>query len=112
VLDLAGANYPGTFKNNPIVPEEGIDLVPVIEGGAAIGRGALCWEHEGNRAVRIGNWKLVAPHGERWQLFDMVNDRTELHDVSGQHPEIVAELHRAYDAWVKRCGVEEWPIPD
>ncbi len=62
--------------------------------------------------MRIGNWKLVAPHGEKWQLFDMVNDRTELHDVSGEHPEIVAELHRAYDAWVKRCGVEEWPIPD
>ncbi len=42
VLDLAGANYPGTFKNNPIVPEEGIDLVPVIEGGAAItARGAV-----------------------------------------------------------------------
>jgi arylsulfatase A-like enzyme len=112
ILDLAGAQYPRTFKNNPIVPEEGIDLVPVMEGAPPIPRGALCWEHEGNRAVRIGNWKLVAPHGERWQLFDMINDRTELHDVSADHPEIVAELHHAYDAWVKRCGVEEWPIPD
>ncbi len=112
VLDLAGASYPADFQNNPIIPEEGMDLVSVIEGGAAVSRGPLCWEHEGNRAVRIGNWKLVAPHGEAWKLFDMIDDRTELHDVSAEHPGIVRQLHKAYDAWVQRCGVEEWPIPD
>jgi arylsulfatase len=112
ILDVAGASYPKQFKNNIIVPEEGIDLLPIIMGGPANSRGPLCWEHEGNRAVRIDNWKLVAPHGEAWKLFDMVNDRTELHDVAAEHPDKVKQLHEAYDAWVKRCGVEEWPIND
>jgi arylsulfatase A-like enzyme len=112
VLDVAGASYPKEFKSNAIVPEEGINLMPVILGGSAIARGPICWEHEGNRAVRIGNWKLVAPFGEKWKLFDMTHDRTELHDVSAANPDEVQQLHEAYDAWVKRCGVEEWPIND
>ena len=112
VMDVAGATYPTAFKNNDIPPEEGVDLLPVIKGGPAFARGAICWEHEGNRAVRIGDWKLVAPHGEPWKLFNMAADRTELHDVSAMHPDAVKRLHAAYDAWVKRCGVEEWPIND
>ena len=112
VLDATGASYPKTFKSAEITPEEGIDLLPVIKGGATIDRGPLCWEHEGNRAIRIGDWKLVAPHGEPWKLFNMITDRTELHDVSEKNPDKVKELHAAYDAWVKRCGVEEWPIND
>ena len=87
ILDIAGAEYPKTFKGHEIVPEEGIDLLSVIKGGPTIQRRPVCWEHEGNRAARIGNWKLVAPHGEQWKLFDMINDRTELKDVSAKHPE-------------------------
>ena len=92
---------------------EGISLLPVLKTGNKIERpAALCWEHEGNRAVRVDGWKLVAAHGESWQLFDMVHDRTELHNIAKENPERVEELKNAYDAWVKRCGVEEWPIRD
>ena len=112
ILDVAGAGYPKAFHGKAITPEEGIDLAPLFKGGPAIERPALCWEHEGNRAARLGDWKLVAAHGEPWKLFNMIHDRTELHDVASEHPEKVQELHEAYDAWVKRCGVEEWPIKD
>jgi arylsulfatase len=113
ILDIAGADYPGEYHGHKITPLEGQSLFSVFKGGPRVDRsGALCWEHEGNRAVRIDGWKLVAAHGEKWQLYDMAHDRTELHDVTTQHPEIVAQLHEAYDAWVKRVGVEEWPIKD
>ncbi|HTW93792.1 MAG TPA: arylsulfatase [Tepidisphaeraceae bacterium] len=113
VLAAAGAGYPASFHGHTVWPEEGINLLPAIEGGATISRPApLCWEHEGNRAVRIGDWKLVAAHGERWQLYNIPNDRTEMHNVAKQYPDKVRELKAAYDAWEKRVGVEEWPIPD
>ena len=113
VLQVAGATYPQTFHGHAIVPEEGMSLLPVIQGGPTIPRPKpICWEHEGNRAVRIGDWKLVAAHDEPWKLYNVVDDRTEAHDQSAKQPEKVAELHAAYDAWVKRVGVEEWPIAD
>ena len=112
VLAAAGATYPTEYHGHAIVPEEGINLLPVFKGGPKIDRGPLCWEHEGNRAVRMGDWKMIAAHGEPWKLYNIPADRTEAHDLSAEHPDKVAELHAAYDAWVKRVGVEEWPIRD
>jgi arylsulfatase A-like enzyme len=113
VLAAADATYPTSNRGHTIWPEEGISLLPVIEGGATIPRPVpLCWEHEGNRAARIGDWKVLAAHGEPWQLYNIPNDRTEMHDLSAKYPQKVRELRAAYDAWEKRVGVEEWPIPD
>ena len=113
VLAAAGAAYPNEYHGHAIFPQEGMSLLPVIEGESTIPRPApLCWEHEGNRAVRIGDWKLLAAHDEPWKLYNIPNDRTEMHDVSAEHRDIVEKLHQAYDTWVKRVGVEEWPIPD
>lgn len=109
VLDAAGAAYPKEHDGKPVTPVEGKSLIPAFRGGA-IERGPLCWEHEGNRAVRLGDWKLVAAHNEKWQLYDLGHDRTELHDVSGEHPEKVAELKGLYEQWAARCGVEAWPV--
>ena len=42
----------------------------------------MFWEHEGNAAVRIGQWKLVKRYPRAWELYDMDADRTELHDLA------------------------------
>jgi arylsulfatase len=65
----------------------------------------MFWEHEGNAAVRIGNWKLVRKYPDPWELYDMERDRTELNDVSPQHPDRVKDMLAQYEAWAKRCGV-------
>lgn len=109
ILDITGAKYPATHAGHPIPAEEGKSLVPILRG-EKFDRGALCWEHEGNRAVRVGDWKLVAAHGEAWQLYNIVEDRTELHDRAAEMPEKVKELKQAYDEWAARCGVEPWPV--
>jgi arylsulfatase len=109
-LDLAGAEYPKTYRRMAVTPAEGRSLLAVLKSGGTLDRGALCWEHEGNRAVRIGDWKLVAVRGGDWQLFNLAADRTELKDLSRQHPEQVEALKAAYEAWAKRCGVEPWPV--
>ncbi len=71
-------------------------------------REVLVWEHEGNRAVRKGKWKLVNRHPDDWELYDLELDRTEMNNVANDHPETVTELTALYDAWAKRCHVMPW----
>jgi arylsulfatase len=68
----------------------------------------LCWEHEGNRAIRDGKYKLVSRHPQGWELYDMEADRTELNELSGEMPEKAAQMLGDYEAWAKRCGVVPW----
>jgi arylsulfatase len=107
-------------KLPPYLRTEGRSLRPQIEGptpgwgdlglGSDLAQKTLYWEHEGNRAVRDRQWKLVGLHGKPWELYDMYADRTELHDLAAKEPEKVKELAAKYDAWAKRCNVLPWPV--
>jgi arylsulfatase len=108
-LELAGARYPSRVGEHTIPPMEGTSLVPAF-AGEALNREAIYFEHEGNRAVRMGRWKLVAAHEEEWKLHDMELDRTETHDVSEENEELYARMIAMYGIWAERCGVEPWPV--
>ena len=105
-VDLAGAAYPKEFKDQPIFPMEGVSLRAALNGQAIARAQPIFFEHLGNRAVRDGDWKLVAEAEEPWQLYNARADRTEQHDVAALHPEITARLVAAYEAWARRCNVE------
>jgi arylsulfatase len=107
-LDLAGVPYPATFHGRNLSPQEGKSLRPVFEGRRRAGHEALFWEHEGNRAVLRGDWKLVAQYPKGWELYDTRADRTELHDLAGARPEVVGELSTLFDRWAERSGVRPW----
>ena len=65
---------------------EGRSLVPAFDN-QPIERDALYWEHEGNAAVRVGDWKLVRMgRNGPWELYDLKADRTELHDLPPPNP--------------------------
>ncbi|MCL5269681.1 MAG: sulfatase-like hydrolase/transferase, partial [bacterium] len=95
-VDVGRAAYPAQFGGNPIQPLEGCSLTPAFAGRPLGRKGGIFWEHEGNRAVRDGRWKLVAK-GARdnggvfapWELYDMKADRTEMHDLAAEQPERV-----------------------
>jgi arylsulfatase len=108
-VDVAGAKYPSEYGGNKITPMEGRSLVPAFDN-KAIEREAIYWEHEGNRAVRQGKWKLVSRHPGGWELYDLDADRTELHNLGQEYPQKVAELKVMYDSWAERCGVQPWPV--
>ncbi len=107
--DVAGAAYPKQVGDRDILPAEGRSLLPALRGAPPEPR-TLFWEHEGNRAVREGRWKLVGLHGRPWELYDMDADRSELTDLAARQPERVRELAAKYDAWAKRCNVLPWPV--
>jgi arylsulfatase len=109
VVDVSGAAYPKQFKSHDILPMEGRSLVPAFDN-KPIQREALFWEHEGNAAVRVGDWKLVRMGRKGpWELYDMKTDRTELHDLSTKMPDKAKELADIWDQWAERAHVKPYP---
>lgn len=107
---LAEAQYPAEFAGQKIQPMEGVSLAPAFAGLPLNRTQPLFWEHEGNRAIRTGDWKLVSKHPGPWELYDIAEDRTEMHDLAGKQPERVQEMAAQWDAWAKRVGVMPWPL--
>jgi arylsulfatase A-like enzyme len=104
LLEAAGADYPEQRDGRAVPPAEGQSLLPVLRGERADER-TLCWEHEGNSAVRRGRWKLVRKHARDWELYDIDADRAERDDLAAAHADLVAELSAVYEEWAQRCGV-------
>jgi arylsulfatase len=104
-LDAAGASYPESRNGRQIVPTEGRSMLPALRGGRRRFRETLFWEHEGGRAVRYRNWKLVAEHKAPWELYDLAADRCELKNRAAEQRGRVAQMVRMYEEWAARCGV-------
>jgi arylsulfatase len=107
-LDVAGAKYPATRKGQPVTPLEGKSLRPAFTGGRIAQREGIFWEHEGNRAIRQGNWKLVSRHPDRWELYDLAADRSELTNLAEKDPKRVEQMTASYEKWAARAQVEPW----
>ena len=108
LMAATGAKYPGEYKGHAIQPMEGVNLRAAIDGRSLNRTRSLFWEHEGNRAVRSGNWKIVSVYPEAWELYDMAADRVERNNVAAQHPDIVKRLSNEWDAWARRTNVDPW----
>jgi arylsulfatase len=106
LLEVAGTKQPATFNGHMAPSMEGESMIPVFLGDSRHTRAKpICWEHEGNRAVRLGIWKLVARHRQNWELYDAEKDRTESTNLASRNPEKVKELEAIYNAWATRCNV-------
>lgn len=109
-LEVANVRYPEEFNGHSIHPHDGVSLLPVL-GGDKLNRDTLYWEHEGNRAIRIGNWKLVsrgkplAPYFGDWRLYDLDRDPVERTDLSASFYEKVASMSDAWYKWAERSYV-------
>jgi len=104
LLELAGGSYPETYKDRTILPVEGKSLVPALLGEPWERAAPICWELDGHRAVRQGDWKLVARTDEPWELYNLREDRAEQHNRAAEHPKRVRALASLYADWAARCG--------
>ncbi len=100
VLELAGlsaSDKTGAADSEAIPPVPGKSLVAAFAKDTTIERDSLWWLHEGNRAIRVGDWKLVAAKGEPWELYDLQSDRAEQNNLAATMPEKVKELEQVWD---------------
>lgn len=107
LLEAAGVSYPERFQDRQLTPLSGESLLPALKGEGESTR-ALNWEHEGNRAIRLGEAKLVAAFGKPWELYNLKDDRTETRDLVREQPQLAAMLAEAWQRWADHVGVVPW----
>jgi arylsulfatase len=96
ILDLVGLKKPTVIDGQSVPPAPGKSLVPALAKDVTIERDSLWWLHEGNRAVRVGDFKLVAANGDPWELYDLSTDRAEQNNLAAKMPEKVKALEAAW----------------
>jgi len=99
ILELAGTQKPADWKGQPMPPAPGKSLVAALKSDVTIERPSLWWLHEENKAIRVGDYKLVAAKGDAWELYDLKTDRAEQNNLAAKMPEKVKELA---DLWQKQ----------
>ena len=96
LVELAGGTWAGEHGGLPRPTSPGRTLVPTFAQNVSIQREMLWWLHEGNRAIRVGDWKLVAARNQPSELYNLALDRSENHDLSAQHTEKVGALEEQW----------------
>ena len=108
ILEATGCAYQAEVGGHAIQPMQGESLMDLLRGKDWEREQPIFWEHEGNAAVRLGQFKLVRLHNRPWELYDMEADRTELTNLIGRHTGLEANLIRQYEAWADAVGVMDW----
>ncbi len=114
--DVGGAAYPSELNGQKIKPAQGLSLRPVFDNQPLTPR-RIYWEHARNCAVRDGKWKLVGvavlgpdgPQADKWELYDIEADRSELSNLAEKEPERVKAMAEQFMEYARRCDVV--PLP-
>ena len=108
ILEATGAAPLSELGGHAIQPLQGESFLALAEGRSWQREQPILFEHEGNCAIRSGQFKLVRQHGQAWELYDMDADRTELNDLAGRNAPAEAELKALYEDWAQKTGVLAW----
>lgn len=110
ILEVAGAQPISELGGHGMQPLQGESLLGLLRGKEWEREQPIFLEHEGNSAIRLGQFKLVRLHGHDWELYDVEADRTELHDLIRGEPGRAKTLVAQYQDWADKTGVLDWSI--
>ncbi len=111
IVEVAGGNAADARSGGAAPPRPGRSLVPLFSRDGAVAHDTLWFMHEGNRALRAGDWKIVAA-GENspWELYNLSTDRSEAHNLASEKPQKAREL---IDQWTKETAeYQKWAEKD
>ncbi len=110
ILSLTGTQYPKKYAGKEMMPLVGADFMPLVLGSTPTAVRTMFFEHAGNQAARVGNWKIVKTHMHEWELYDLERDPTELQNVIHLEQKKMDSLKMLFNQWATLCGVQPWPI--
>lgn len=97
-IEISGAQYPDSLPNCV-----GKSLVPLFDGvDQPIHTDPIFWEHEGNCAMRDGDWKLVKEYKKPWELYNIADDRTEMRNLAESNSQKKDEMVAQWESWAKQ----------
>ena len=116
VQDVTGAEYPKTFKDLPVTPMQGESFLPALkEGQLPKRKKPIFFEYSSGGAVRDGDWKLVTKNftktkgieknTNKWEIYDLSKDLTEIKNLAKENPEVVQRLSRHWQDWYDEAYV-------
>ena len=105
LIELSGGEYKDEFNGNKSLPLQGVSLIPTFtEGKLAPRKTSIGYNFGMGKGVRTERWKLVSFKNGPWELYDMLNDRTETNNLATQMPEKLEQMKQAYDDWFKTAN--------
>jgi len=110
ILEAMGSPYVTELGGHAIQPLQGESFLALLCGKDWSREQPIFFEHEGNCAIRMDNFKLVRKYGQDWELYDMDEDRTELNNMAGRNKPLETELLKRYQDWADKAGVLNWDI--
>jgi arylsulfatase len=98
---MAGISKPSSWKNQKVPTAPGKSLVPTFASDVTIHRDHLWWFHDGHRAVRKGDFKLVSAKNQPWELYNLKTDRAESNNLVNQKPKLKEKLENLWNDQVE-----------
>jgi arylsulfatase len=96
LVSLAGGN-PGTAASEGAPPLAGKSIAPAFARSGSVQRDYLYFNHSNNRAIRSGDWKLVATgQSGPWELYDLSKDRCEQKDLASEQRDRTSKLSQLW----------------
>jgi arylsulfatase len=96
ILEITGAKMPETLEGLAVPALPGKSMLSEFRKNGKLKHEYLWWNHEGNRAFRVGNWKIAADHQSPWELYDLSTDRSETKNLADKYPAKVKELEKEW----------------
>ncbi len=108
ILEATGCSYLTELGGHEIQPLQGESFMALLKQNGWQREQPIFWEHEGNCAIRLDNFKLVKEFDRPWELYDMEVDRTELNNLFGKNKPLEESLLKQYQTWADTTGVQDW----
>jgi arylsulfatase len=114
VLDLAGgADFSSQWNGEIAPPLPGTSLAPAFTKDSAISHEFIYFHHIDNRAIRVGDWKVVAKGKDGpWELYNLKTDRCEAKDLAARYPDKVRQMSALWQKSEDRFRAQAGPPPE
>lgn len=114
VLDVAGAgNFSATWNSEVSPPLPGMSLAPAFVKDDVVAHEFIYFHHLHNRALRVGDWKLVAKGKDApWELYNLKTDRCESENLADQNPERVRQMSAQWQTYEDQFRRQAGPPPE